>query len=431
MYRCIAAILVAATCATVAHAQSSPQATAPDRPAHSARGPVVTLNQALEWSGATSPTLETAAAGVRAADAARTVAGLRPNPTASVEVENVAGTGQYRGFASSETTVAMALPIELGGKRSARVAVAKAQGSRARLDLVIAHADLRQSVTQAYVRAVAAERRAAFAEDQLGLATESLRLARDRVQVGATSPLDEQRAAVTEVDARTDLDTARRTVEAARIELGLLVGQPVTQPLDTGWFDSLGTSGAYGPAAAMPAEGTLALAAATADVATANATVRLARAQRIPDLTISTGVRRLQGTGDNAAVIGVSIPFPLFNSGRAQLDQASALRQQAEGRRRVALLEARTAIANAQADVANAAARARASGPALAAAAEAARIARIGYGQGKFDQIVLIDAERTLSQTRAATVDAFAAYHDATARLDRLTAAAPNSGDSE
>ncbi len=67
----------------------------------------------------------------------------------------------------------------------------------------------------------------------------------------------------------------------------------------------------------------------------------------------------------------------------------------------------------------------RASGPALAAATEAARIARLGYGRGKFDQLVLLEAERTLAETRNAAVDALAQYHDAEARLARLIAPAP------
>lgn len=94
--------------------------------------------------------------------------------------------------------------------------------------------------------------------------------------------------------------------------------------------------------------------------------------------------------------------------------------------RRAALLEAEREIATAQADLANAATTARSStGPALAAATEAARIARIGYREGKFGQLDLLEAERTLAETRGAAIDALAAYHDAQARLDRLTAAAP------
>src|SRR5690606_26553497 len=134
-----------------------------------------------------------------------------------------------------------------------------------------------------------------------------------------------------------------------------------------------------------------------ADVATANAQVRLARSQRVPDLTLSAGARRLEATNDVAAVFGVSLPVPLFNNGRASMDAARAQRDQAEALRRLALIDALQAIAAAENDLADAEANARAAnGPALAAAQEAARIARIGYREGKFGQLDLLEAERTL-----------------------------------
>ena len=131
-----------------------------------------------------------------------------------------------------------------------------------------------------------------------------------------------------------------------------------------------------------------------------------------------------------AAVVGISIPIPLFNNGSAFVAQSRSEQTVALAPRNLALIDTRQAIASAQTEVANAAATARAAGgPGLAAAQEAARIARIGWAQGKFDQIALLDAERTLSQTRQTYVDALAAYHDAQARLDRLTTPAPSSGD--
>jgi cobalt-zinc-cadmium efflux system outer membrane protein len=92
----------------------------------------------------------------------------------------------------------------------------------------------------------------------------------------------------------------------------------------------------------------------------------------------------------------------------------------------MATLDVEEAITDVQAEAANAATIARnANGPALAAAQEAARIARIGYREGRFSQLDLLDAERTLAQTRLTAVDALAAYQDARARLERLTAPAP------
>ena len=418
MHHFRAALLAVASCASIAHAHSSePISTSPP----------LTLEEALALAGATAPLLQAATAGVRAAEAGRTVAGYRPNPTIVAETENVAGSGQYRGVRSAETTAGLAFPIELGGKRSARIAVADAVGDRARIGTALAGADVRLAITQLYIEAASAERRIVTAREQAGIAREALRAAGVRVQAGRASPLEQQRADVLRINAETAVERAQRLAEVARDNLARRIGQPLTGPLDLAWFDRVE---GYGPARPIESAGTLALAAARADVTTAEAQVRLARSQRIPDATLSASARRLEATNDVAAVFGVSIPFPIFNNGRAAISQARAQSDQADALRRAAELDSAQAIASAEAEVANAATSARnASGPALAAATEAARIARIGYREGKFGQLDLLDAERTLSETRTAAIDALAAYHDAQARRDRLTTAAPDEKD--
>jgi cobalt-zinc-cadmium efflux system outer membrane protein len=184
--------------------------------------------------------------------------------------------------------------------------------------------------------------------------------------------------------------------------------------------------GEQGPLLPVSARGTLALAAADADLAVADAGVQLARAQRVSDITVGPGVRRMEATNDIAAVFSLSMPLRLFQSGAAAETQARAERTRTEAQRRMATLDVEEAITDVQAEAANAATIARnANGPALAAAQEAARIARIGYREGRFSQLDLLDAERTLAQTRLTAVDALAAYQDARARLERLTAPAP------
>ena len=415
MQRLIAALLAVASCASIAQAQSSEPIST---------GPTLTLEQALALAGATAPALDAATAGVRAAEAGRTVAGYRPNPSIVAETENVAGSGQYRGVRSAETTVGLAFPIELGGKRSARIAVADALGSRARIGSALAEADLRLGVTQLYIEATAADRRLVTAREQAGIAREALRAAGVRVQAGRASPLEQQRADVLRINAETAVERAQRLADVARENLTRRIGQPVTGALDMAWYDRVE---GYGPAQPIATAGTLALAAARADATTAEAQVRLARSQRVPDVTLSASARRLEATNDVAAVFGVSIPFPVFNNGKAAVAQARAQSDQAQALRRVAELDTAQDIARAQVEVANAATSARnASGPALASATEAARIARIGYREGKFGQLDLLDAERTLSETRTAAIDALATYHDAKARLQRLVAAAPS-----
>jgi len=415
MLRILAALLAVSSCASIAQIRSI------DPPSG---GPFFTLDQALALAGVSSPSVDAALAGIRTADAARAVAGLRPNPSVVAQTENVMGSGLYRGARSAETTAGIELPIELGGKRSARIAVADAHGRRAAIAAAAAMADLRLAVILAYVQAAAAERRVASAREQAGLAVEGLRAARVRVQAGRASPMEEQRADLVRINAVAALERATRTMEVARGNLARRIGQPINGKLDLAWFDRIDRSD---PMSGVDPGGIIAMAAVRADVATADAQVRLARAQRVPDITLSASARRFAATNDTAAVFGVSIPFPIFNNGNAAVAQARAERDQSDAQGRLIASETAQAIATAEAEVANAATAARtAGGPALAAAGEAARIARIGYREGKFGQLDLLDAERTLSETRVAAIDALAAYHDALARRDRLTTAAPD-----
>jgi len=428
MKKLIAAVLAAASCASIAQAQAQAQQAAVPPETSMAAQPLsaFTLDQAVLAAGGAAPSNAAAAAGVEAAQAGRSVAGLRPNPTFQGQIENVVGSGPYRGVRSAETTVGVAIPIELGGKRSARVAVATAQVSRAELQAAIAAADIRVQVTQLYVEAVAAERRLTTARDQARIAAEVLRGAGVRVQAGRASPLEQQRADVARIYAEANVERLTRLAEAAKTNLVRRIGRPIDGPLDAGLLDRL-PAPTFGPVAPQRADGTLTLAAADADLAIADAGIQLARANRVPDINVGPALRRLEATNDTAAVFAISIPIPVFNNGRAAIAQATAERTRAEAVRRVTTLDVEQAITDAEAEAANAATSARAAaGPALAAAQEAARIARIGYREGKFGQLDLLDAERTLAETRVTAIDALANYQNARARLERLTAPAPD-----
>lgn len=445
MHRTIATFMVAASLASTAGAQTTPPPGIPAATTSSQAADAFSLENALAAggmpitpsaamsNGASSrpggsgpdplPSVAAATAGVGAATAARQVAGLRPNPEFQAQVENVGGTGVYKRLRSSETTVGLALPLELAGKRPARVALATARLTRAQIQAEISRADLRLRITQLYIEAAAAERRAEVLAEQAGIAANALRIASDRVQVGDVSPIEQQRAEVLRINAQVAADSAVRQAQAARTNLATLLSAPVNGPLDRAWFERIDD---YGPPRPVDVEGTLTLAAAEADVRTADAQLRVARSLRVPDLTVSTFARRLEATNDTAAVFGISIPLPFFNSGSAFVAQSRSEQTQAIALRNLVVVDTRQQISSAQTEVANAAATARATGgPGLAAAQEVARIARIGWAQGKFDQIALLDAERTLSQTRQTYVDALAAYHDAQARLDRLTTPVP------
>lgn len=375
----------------------------------------LTLGEAIARAQASAPSMQGADASLRAAGAGVELAGQRPNPTMTVEAENVAGSGRYAGFGGSDRTVSLSVPLELGGKRAARIRVAEAEREYATAGAGIARADLTLATTQAFIAAAAGKRRQAAAVEALELAERAAHAARERVRVGKASPIEEQRAEVQRLNAQVRADRMQRAAATAASTLARLVGGTAPIAVSAAWFERTE------PAVTARASGMLLpLAAADAQVAAAQARVYVAQSARTPDVTVSAGVRRLAETRDNAAVISLSVPLPLFNRGGAEVARAKAEFDRAQADRKGIAAALDGALAAAQNEAEDALAAAAASRPALAAANEAARIARIGYAEGKFSQLDLLEAERSLTQTREAAIDSLAALHEARARLARL-----------
>ena len=106
-----------------------------------------------------------------------------------VEVENFSGSGPFRGMDMAETTASIEQTIELGGKRSARVAVGRADLQAARARAARVQGEFAFDLAAAYAEADASERRLQIATDQATLAQEDLRIASALVDAGREADL--------------------------------------------------------------------------------------------------------------------------------------------------------------------------------------------------------------------------------------------------
>ena len=113
--------------------------------------PAFTLSDAVQRGLAHAPNIRGAEAAVTGAEASVQGAKQLPNPTFSVEAENVMGSGPYSRFGASETTYSLSMPLELGGKRAARTRTALAEQAYARIGSDVARAEAALTVTQAFV----------------------------------------------------------------------------------------------------------------------------------------------------------------------------------------------------------------------------------------------------------------------------------------
>jgi len=144
-------------------------------------------------------------------------------------------------------------------------------------------------------------------------------------------------------------------------------------------------------------------------------------ARRISDITVSLGAKRDQEQGRTQAVIGLSIPLPLFDRNEGNI--LEALKREDKARLELAstrmqleseALQARERLSSARAEAQSLAA------DVVPGAQSAYDAATKGFELGKFSFLEALDAQRTLLQARSQYLKALAEAHRASAELHRI-----------
>lgn len=180
----------------------------------------LSLPQALAAAFAQNPELAAAGREVGIADGERRQAGLIPNPELSWEVEDTRRD-------TSTTTVTLSQPLELGGKRGARIAVAGAGQAIAQLDLERQRNGLRADVVQAFHAALRAQTALELAQQSQALTERGLRVVQGRVTAGQSSPVEATRAQVQLAQAQAEVRRAQTQRGVAYQALARLTGSPL------------------------------------------------------------------------------------------------------------------------------------------------------------------------------------------------------------
>jgi len=185
----------------------------------------LTLRQALALALLQNPELAAFSWEVRTREAEALQDGLLPNPELGIEMENIAGGGEFSGTDAAETTVTLSQLVELGGKRAKRRAAASLEAELAGWDFETKRLDVLTTTAKAFVGVLAAQERLAQADELAGLAESFFRTVSERVEAGKVSPMEQTRAQVPLAAARVAQDRDRLALEAARKELAALWGE--------------------------------------------------------------------------------------------------------------------------------------------------------------------------------------------------------------
>ena len=370
----------------------------------------LTIEQALQRARAARGTVAAARATVAEARSAFRVAGALPNPTVSYSHTQSA----------PRNHLLVDQPLDWLLRRGPDRAAARAGLARAEADSMLTAAGLLREVRVAFYRARASRLSEGLAHAQAELADSVARVAGARLRAGDISLLEQEQAAQEAARARQTASVARESARIDEAELARALAwdgpppRPVG-PLDLG-LDQL-------PDTAADPFASPAVRSALADSSAAAAQARSAALGRVPLPTLQSGAEWGDENQPGAlAVIGVAIPFPLWDRGggvaaaaRARADRAGALAGEAR-------LDAVRQVRQSRIHLEETAARARFDRDSLLPGAGGLRGRAIrAYEAGETGILPVLDALRTERDVSLTALQDQLAYQEALADWSALT----------
>ncbi len=375
----------------------------------------LTLSAAIDLALASNPELSAAANELRAVEGAVIQAGVLPNPEISTSVEDT------QNKATRTTTIQVSQRIELGGKRSARITSAERGRDVAAADLAAKHLDVRATVIGAFFDVLVAQERVQQAEDLLSLAQRASQAASRRVTAGKVSPVEETKARVAESSARVENKHAQPEQVTSRKRLAASRGSS-TPPFEK----AEGRTDILPPVRSAEEidrrlNASPALLRARHEVDRFSALADLERSRRIPDVTVSLGSKKAEELGRNQTIVGVSIPFPIFDRNQGNVLEAQRRADKARDELSATELRLGTEVTQNEERLKALVVEAQTlQSEIMPGARSAYEAASKGFELGKFNFLEVLDAQRTFFQARAQYLRSLSDAHRTAAELERI-----------
>ena len=375
----------------------------------------LTLDMAVERALAANPTIAAARFGRAVRLAGIAVAGERPNPEVTFEVEKE----------TPKQSLGIAVPIELAGKRAKRMAIEEAALEVDAAELQATIMQVRNDVRRGYFDTLVAEAKLRVLRELRDLAQRARATAQTRFEQG-----DAPRLEVLQVDlafntAEAEVSAAAGTAGAARARLNALLGLPsdaaptLSTPLDAP--GAIDTSVMLGRARATSAE----LMVLDRRLDEQRAKVALAHALRVPDAVPTASLTHdAQPEFTYGWRAGVAITLPLFTSHKAGVALEDAALAQLAAQREATLFRISAEVtAAATSAEAQRQGYARYRDVVLPQARQVEELAQDSYRLGQTGLVALLQALQLSREVRLRSLDAVAQFQAGMADLERAIGA--------
>jgi outer membrane protein, heavy metal efflux system len=386
------------------------------------------LAEALRRVADVGPDQAVARAQVPIAQAEVRTAGMFPNPSINANA----------GRAEPIIAGGLTLHLPILGQRGAHMRAAEKQLEQTRLETTLALWRLRHDARLAYYLVARADEQLVIAQQIETLTRRVAQIAAERYDAGAGSLLEKLQAQLVEDRAQQDVVDRQAALRVARLDLARFVGllPEALPPL----ADALATVGATPALDALLADAGRAhpeLRGLDAERFAADARAHAARADLRPVFHLDLGVELLDASSCNSGLNAESGPrcvgprgalsfdLPVFNLNGGPVARAEAEARAAAIKRDAAVRRIETQVRAAHENLAAAVTRARFfEARYVPAATQVEAMAREGFAAGRTGLLPLIEAQRSLLDSRLGQTEARFAVQSARADLEEASGVA-------
>lgn len=313
--------------------QAAPTMAVPDLLKEAMNRKALSLHDFEEMALHSNPTLKQANSLIQRAAGQAKQAGLYPNPSVGYQGEQIRG-GAYRG---GEQGAFVQQTIVLGGKLGLRRHVFEAQRSEEELGAVEQRDRVNSAVAQGFYQALAAQETVQIREKLMKLSLDAVETAHQLANVGQADAPDVLQAEVEAEQAKVDYTTAQRAFIQQFRSLAALAGN-VSLPM-TKLEGNLEEAPPIDPHHIIDVilRDSPAVKRAKQAVQVAEAQLKSARREPIPDLTLRAGLQQnyepINGAGLPTGLQGfadASVTLPIFNRNQGNVQAARAELERAQ-----------------------------------------------------------------------------------------------------
>jgi cobalt-zinc-cadmium efflux system outer membrane protein len=355
--------------------------------------------------------------------AQRETSSLSPATQPGLEDDNVAGSGDFNGVDSAETTLALSSVIELGGKARSRVGLVDARTDRLDFERQAATLDVLGELTALFIRCRSTQENIHLAEEVVALSVQMLKTVEKRAAKGAAPEAEVMRAKAALARASIRLQALRSSFERQKVVLSSFWGNTTPQFSElSGSLSAFGNSDDFA-SLLQRAQKSPAIAIFASEARLKDAEVKLARAQSRVDIGWQLGVRRFEETGDTALVAGISIPLFSGKRNRSSITSALAERNAVDYQQADAMLKLHSRLFTAFSQrEENTAAVKQFNSHVLPALKKALALTQQAYENGRYRYQDLIAAQEELLTAKQQRIEAATAAQLNQALIEQLIA---------